>query len=160
MGTRRRRGRNSWGLGLVLLVLPLVGCAARENATRHGDSDGDTGAGAVSEGRDAVTGALRTRVDRDFTLIATAADLFRLERGRWPEALEELLVAPATDEGELPPYLLAPPGDPWTGLPYEFEPCEGGFRLISRGADGQPGGEGSAADIVKQFGTSVGGSVE
>lgn len=39
------------------------------------------------------------------------------------------------------------PTDPW-GTAYHYEIIEGRGRIISFGADGQPGGEGEAADVV------------
>lgn len=129
-----------------LIVLLLLGCSSPTRDPAGGAAgEGGSGRGAP------VLEALRQRVERDFLIISTAAELFRIETGRWPDTLDELTSGPTTDEGELPPYLLSAPVDPWTGSAYEWETTDSGFRLISRGADGQIGGDGGAADIVREF---------
>jgi len=84
---------------------------------------------------------------------ASSLDLFYLDAGRYPTTSEGL-VALAQRPGGIDtwngPYLRtgAVPNDPW-GHPYVYRsPGEHGpYDLVSYGADGQQGGEGTAADI-------------
>lgn len=81
-----------------------------------------------------------------------ALDQYRLDVGRYPsteQGLQALLVSPG-DARWAGPYLKkAVPADPW-GKPYQYrQPGEHGeFDLYSFGPDGQPGGDGEAADIT------------
>lgn len=80
-----------------------------------------------------------------------ALDQYRLDVGYYPST-EQGLQALQTSPGDARwagPYLKkAVPLDPW-GKPYQYrQPGEHGeFDLFSFGRDGQPGGEGEAADI-------------
>jgi len=86
---------------------------------------------------------------------ATALDLFQLDVGRYPvtqEGLDALIERPGNTTRWNGPYLRADavPLDPWDRA-YRYEAPGGGgkpYRLMSLGADGQPGGEGEDADIV------------
>lgn len=81
-----------------------------------------------------------------------ALDQYRLDVGRYPtteQGLQALMAAPADAPRWGGPYLKkAVPADPW-GKPYQYrQPGEHGeYDILSLGADGQPGGEGPAADI-------------
>ncbi len=81
-----------------------------------------------------------------------ALDQYRLDVGRYPateQGLQALMAAPAGERRWAGPYLKrAVPDDPW-GQPYQYRnPGEHGeYDIVSLGADGQPGGEGTAADI-------------
>jgi general secretion pathway protein G len=82
-----------------------------------------------------------------------ALDQYRLDTGHYPTAdqgLGALNAKPANETKWDGPYLKkAVPPDPW-GNPYLYKiPGEHGseFDLYSYGKDGQPGGEGEAADI-------------
>jgi general secretion pathway protein G len=81
-----------------------------------------------------------------------ALDQYRLDVGRYPsteQGLQALNAAPAGEGRWAGPYLQkAVPADPW-GQPYQYrQPGEHGeYDLLSWGADGKPGGEGTAADI-------------
>jgi general secretion pathway protein G len=82
-----------------------------------------------------------------------ALDQYRLDTGHYPtsdEGLAALNAKPANETKWDGPYLKkAVPPDPW-GNPYIYKiPGEHGseFDLYSYGKDGQPGGEGEAADI-------------
>lgn len=88
------------------------------------------------------------------TNLAASVDLYRLDMGRLPSTeagLRVLVERPADDPNWLGPYLAreALPLDPW-GREYVLESdAEGGqFRIVSYGSDGQPGGAGSATDII------------
>ncbi|KAF0675837.1 type II secretion system major pseudopilin GspG [Profundibacterium mesophilum] len=93
----------------------------------------------------------------DIRTIASALELYRLDNRTYPttaQGLEALAERP-TSPPEPPNwvsggYLQQVPLDPW-GAPYAYRsPGEsgGGFDLVSLGADGAPGGEGSASDII------------
>jgi general secretion pathway protein G len=91
-------------------------------------------------------------------MLGAALDGYRLDNGRYPttgQGLAALWSAPVQDPR--PPSWRGPylrkdvPLDPW-GRPYVYrspgEQNPGGYDLVSLGADGQPGGEGEAADVV------------
>jgi general secretion pathway protein G len=81
-----------------------------------------------------------------------ALDQYRLDVGHYPtteQGLQALQTSPG-DARWAGPYLKkAVPPDPW-GKPYQYrQPGEHGeIDLYSFGPDGQPGGEGEAADIT------------
>ena len=74
------------------------------------------------------------------------------EKGSYPateQGLAVLVTRPSNESRWQGPYLAKmPPSDPW-GRPYVYKyPGERAeFDLLSFGKDGQPGGEGEAADI-------------
>ena len=80
-------------------------------------------------------------------------DQFRLDTGHYPsmtDGLAALVTRPPSEAKWDGPYLKKEvPQDPW-GKPYVYRmPGEHGeYDLISYGKDGQPGGEGEAADIT------------
>ena len=77
---------------------------------------------------------------------------YRLDVGAYPateQGLAALINRPSNESRWQGPYLSKmPPSDPW-GRPYIYKyPGERAeFDLLSYGKDGQPGGEGEAADI-------------
>ena len=79
-------------------------------------------------------------------------ELFKLDVGRYPtteEGLEALVKKPGSANGWTGPYLKGGvPTDPW-GHPYRYANPgpNGGIDILSRGADGAPGGEGENADV-------------
>lgn len=81
-----------------------------------------------------------------------AADLFKLDVGRYPnnqEGLEGLVSRPASAAGWSGPYLRSGlPRDPW-GNQYQYRsPGERSeIDIYSLGADGAPGGDGENADV-------------
>lgn len=78
---------------------------------------------------------------------------YRLDVGSYPtteQGLAALITSPNNEPRWLGPYLSkAPPPDPW-GRPYlyKYPGDQQEFDLLSLGRDGQPGGEGEAADIT------------
>lgn len=80
-------------------------------------------------------------------------DQYRLDVGRYPsseQGLQALMTAPGGESRWQGPYLRkAVPADPW-GNPYRYRhPGEHGeYDIFSYGADGQPGGDGTNADIT------------
>ena len=90
--------------------------------------------------------------------LQTAVQLYRTEQGRTPtqeQGLEALVSKPVTDpvpqqypaEGYLESRKM--PKDPWNNDFIYLVPGRGGevFEIISYGSDGEPGGEGDAADL-------------
>lgn len=78
---------------------------------------------------------------------------YRLDVGSYPateQGLTALVTRPNNEARWQGPYLSKlPPADPW-GRPYAYKyPGDRAeFDLLSYGKDGQPGGEGEAADIT------------
>jgi len=82
--------------------------------------------------------------------ITAAIDLYRLETGRYPRRLEELV----TNPGDVPrwkgPYLRKRSlmQDPWHNeMQFQQPGQHGAYDLYSYGADGRPGGTGNDAEI-------------
>jgi general secretion pathway protein G len=100
--------------------------------------------------------AKRAKAASDIATMSGLLQQFRLDTDRFPtteEGLEALRIQPPNVDNWKGPYTQRPiPVDPW-GNEYVYEyPGPGGedtFLLMSYGADGQPGGEGTAADIVE-----------
>ena len=84
-----------------------------------------------------------------------ALDQYRLDTGRYPTnelGLKALVERPTDEPKWAGPYLRKDvPLDPW-GKPYVYRmPGEkGDYDLLSLGKDGQPGGNGEAADIANR----------
>ncbi|GAB4212405.1 MAG: type II secretion system major pseudopilin GspG [Rhodoferax sp.] len=82
-------------------------------------------------------------------------ELFKLDVGRFPtsaEGLDALVNKPASAAGWNGPYLKGGvPVDPW-GKPYSYTSpaANGGFEIVTLGADGVAGGTGENADIRNQ----------
>lgn len=93
--------------------------------------------------------ATRAQIDA----LGKALDQYRLDTGHYPtteQGLAALVTRPADEPKWEGPYLKKNvPLDPWDN-PYVFtSPGEhGDYDLLSYGKDGQPGGEGEAADIT------------
>lgn len=90
---------------------------------------------------------------QDVAAIMQALKLYRLDNQRYPsteQGLQALVTRPTA--GPAAPnwkaYLDKMPLDPW-GKPYQYlnPGLKGEIDVFSLGADGQPGGEGAAADI-------------
>lgn len=101
--------------------------------------------------------ARATVAQTDIRAIGSALELYRLDNRTYPTtsqglgALAERPVAPPEPSNWVEGgYLDAVPQDPW-GNPYVYlsPGSDGaGFDLVSLGADGQIGGEGTNADIA------------
>ncbi|OGV64579.1 MAG: type II secretion system protein GspG [Lentisphaerae bacterium RIFOXYC12_FULL_60_16] len=103
--------------------------------------------------------ARRTAAETQIRIFRQALQLYRMEQGMIPttrQGLEALCRKPDVDplparypaEG----YLESPvvPKDPW-GNPYAYRspgPEGAIFEVISYGSDGEPGGDGEAADMT------------
>ncbi len=82
--------------------------------------------------------------------ISSVVELYRLETGRYPEELIDLVEQPQGMERWQGPYLRKRSQllDPWGNELVMKVPGEkGAFDIVSYGGDGQPGGEGDGADI-------------
>lgn len=82
--------------------------------------------------------------------VANAIQLYKLEVGRYPESLEDLLNRPSGVDNWNGPYLQkkALLLDPWGHeFTYTVPGQHGRFDLISLGSDGTAGGTEDAADI-------------
>ena len=82
-----------------------------------------------------------------------ALDQYRLDVGRYPGSEQGLAALNAQPAGEARwqgPYLRkSVPNDPWgRAYVYQSPGTHGEYDLSSLGKDGQPGGDGEAADIV------------
>ena len=91
----------------------------------------------------------------DIAVIMQQLKLYRLDNAAYPstdQGLGALTVKPTTNplpaNWKVGGYLERLPNDPW-GRPYQYlnPGLKGEIDVYSLGADGQPGGEGSNADI-------------
>ncbi len=96
-----------------------------------------------------------TRAAADVEAIEQALAMFKLDNGYYPsteQGLEALVAKP--DTGRIPKkypergYLKNVPVDPWENRYVYLSPgVHDDIDIISYGADGEPGGDGSNADI-------------
>lgn len=76
------------------------------------------------------------KVEHDLNVLKGVVEQIKSEKGSYPATISDLQ-----------PYLTEyPPLDSW-GNAYVYEVRESGYRLLSLGADGKPGGTGEAQDI-------------
>jgi general secretion pathway protein G len=134
----RRRAATGFTLIELMVVLVIIGVLAALIVPN-----------VLDRADDARVTAARTDVNN----LMQALKLYRLDNQRYPSAeqgLEALVRRPTT--GPIPPnwkpYVEKLPNDPW-GRPYQYlnPGVRGEIDVFSFGADGQPGGEGTAADI-------------
>ncbi len=96
-----------------------------------------------------VDKAQQSTTQAQISLLSTACDTFRLDMGRFPENMDELINKVDSKKWEGPYLPKAVPKDPW-GNAYEYK-CPGDnnrdYDIISYGADGTSGGDGTNADI-------------
>lgn len=169
---RSNRAPLSWGLLtaglLVLLVGALAGCSSPEREAKVAleaalmDSDqtsaelrrdlvrivngwpGTEAAGRAQrelESMDALDAAAARgqslRAWDTVRRVANAAERYRLRHGKFPRSADALI----------PRYLERSVDDPW-GNPVLYERTSAGYRVVSYGADGVPGGADEAADLL------------
>ena len=92
-------------------------------------------------------GAMRDVAMSQISALEVALDTYRLDLGRYPSDLEDLISDNGRDLSWNGPYLRRGlPLDPWNNN-YVYEGDGRSFTLISFGADGQQGGEGDDSDI-------------
>ena len=92
-----------------------------------------------------------TKAKQDIRALESALNLYKLDNFVYPttdQGLEALVTKPAgtPEPKNWKRYMDRLPKDPW-GEPYQYLETDGAVQIISRGADGQPGGEGVNTDI-------------
>ena len=94
---------------------------------------------------DANVNAAKIQIDN----ISNTIGLYRMETGKYPEALSELVTKPADSPRWKGPYLKESLlKDPWHNeIQYAYPGEHGKFDVYSYGSDGTPGGDGNDADI-------------
>jgi len=104
----------------------------------------------VGRTTDAKIGAAKS----DIATLSSLLQQYRLDNDKYPtteEGLQALVVQPADAPHWKGPYTTKQiPQDPW-GNPYVYQspgPDGQDFLITSYGSDGQPGGDGDAADIT------------
>ena len=137
-GAPRRRSRASgFTLLELLVVIVIIGLLAGYVGPKY---FGQIGKSEVK--------VARAQIDA----FEKAIDAYRLDVGRYPsteQGLAALVTRPANEPKWQGPYLRKDvPPDPW-GKPYIYKMpgVRADYDIISLGKDGQPGGEGEAADI-------------
>lgn len=140
--TLRRRAQRGFTLieiMIVVVILGVLGALVLPNIMGRPDQ------------------AKATAARTDIKSIATALEVYRLDNGHYPSTTQGLQALVQRPNGLPQPrnwsvqgYLKALPQDPW-GTPYQYlnpgQRSTYGFELYSLGADGQPGGDGLAAEI-------------
>lgn len=137
---RHTRARTQQGFTLLelLVVMVIIGLLASYVGPRYFSQVGKS-----------EVKTTRAQIDA----LEKALDQYRLDTGHYPtteQGLSALITAPANEPRWDGPYLKKTvPPDPW-GNPYVYkQPGDHGeYDLLSYGNDGQPGGNGEAADIV------------
>jgi general secretion pathway protein G len=130
--------RNAFSLLELLVVIVILGILAAFVAPNL------IGAGERAK-RDLVCSQMSN--------VAQALKMFKLDNGSYPdteEGLQALLSNP--DEEKYPnysthPYVEKMPKDSWRNTFTYLKTDDGGFELVSFGADRKEGGSGEAADI-------------
>jgi len=139
-GPQGHRGSRGFTLIEVMVVVVILGILAAVVVPRIMDRPDE---------------ARIVKAKNDLRVLKSALDLYKLDNFQYPttdQGLEALVALP-----DVPPeprnwkdggYLERLPRDPW-GNPYQYlQPGQyGTLDIYSLGADGQPGGEGSDADI-------------
>ena len=123
----------------ILVVLVLIGIVM-----------GIVGSNFIGRGEKAKADAARIEIGQ----IGQALDLYKLETGRYPsssEGLQALIAQPAGATNWNGPYWKKStiPKDPW-GNDYRYTSPgqKGAYDILSLGADGKEGGEGTNKDIT------------
>jgi len=135
---RPRQGQRGFTLMELLLVLVIVGLLAAV-----------VGPTLYQRIQPAKETAARAQMEN----FSMALDSFLIDMGRYPSTQEGLAVlrikpAGAADQWHGPYLKKDLPADPW-GHPYHYRAPgrNGGYEIVSYGADGREGGEADNADI-------------
>lgn len=136
----QRRGFTLIEVMVVITVIAIMATLVAPNVFQH-----------VGTAKDATA---RAQIE----MLGAALDAYRLDNGRYPttqQGLVALVSAPPAEprpRNWTGPYLRKDlPLDPWDNAYLYESPGQrhpNGFDLMSYGSDGQPGGEGDAADIT------------
>jgi len=139
MNTKRPLAQRGMTLIEILVVLVLIGIVL-----------GIVGGNFIGRGEKAKADAARIEIGQ----IGQALDLYKLETGRYPsssEGLQALIAQPAGATNWNGPYWKKStiPKDPW-GNDYRYTSPgqKGAYDILSLGADGKEGGEGTNKDIT------------
>ena len=126
-----QRGFTLVELLLVLVILALIG--------------GLVLPGIIGKAEGAKVKAASSQIDR----LSMAVESYYLDTGKTPESLEELINESGGVAGWNGPYVKQSSlKDPWgREYVYQYPGDHGDFDIYSYGADGQPGGEDTNADI-------------
>ena len=137
-GISRPQSQSGFTLIEIVLVVMLIGVVVAFAASRI------------------LGGGDRAKVGLAKAQIQTTADKieqYKMDVGRYPAALEDLVKAPTGSSGWLGPYAKEIElKDPW-GQPMEYKvpgENERAFSLLSHGRDGKPGGSSVDADIASE----------
>ena len=123
----------------ILVVLVLIGIVM-----------GIVGGNFIQRGEKAKRDAAKIEIGQ----IGQTLDLFKLEVGRYPtsqEGLQALITPPAGVSNWNGPYWkrATVPKDPWgNDYVYTFPGQHGAYDIMSYGADGKEGGDGSDKDVT------------
>ncbi len=127
--TRSMRGFTIIELLIVMAILGMLAVMVAPNLFNQADS------------------ARRDAALSQISSLGNALDAHRLDVGRYPDSLDGLVENRSNRAAWNGPYLRGNvPRDPW-GNAYQYSTDGRSFELYSYGADGQPGGEGSDAEI-------------
>ena len=138
MKTTRRKSERGVTLIEMLVVITIIGLIS-----------GLVAVNVIRQGENAKRQIAKTQM----STFINALGIYKLDTGVYPptsQGLQALRVNPGDLANWAGPYMPKDvPMDPW-GRPYEYKyPGEHGDEpdIISLGADGQPGGDGTNADI-------------
>jgi len=140
MNARPPRERSAAGFTLIeiLVVITILGILAALVVPRL--------VGRTDEAR-------AVAAKQDIAAIMQALKLYRLDNGRYPtneQGLQALVTRPQTQPvpNNWKQYLDKLPTDPWKNVYLYLNPgLHGEIDVFTLGADGQPGGTGSDADL-------------
>jgi len=139
MNTKLSLAQRGMTLIEILVVLVLIGIVM-----------GILGGNFIGRGEKAKADAARIEIGQ----IGQSLDLYKLETGRYPsssEGLQALIASPAGATNWNGPYWKKStiPKDPW-GNDYRYTSPgqKGAYDIVSLGADGKEGGEGTNKDIT------------
>lgn len=140
MNARLPRERSAAGFTLIeiLVVITILGILAALVVPRL--------VGRTDEAR-------AVAAKQDIAAIMQALKLYRLDNGRYPtseQGLQALVTRPQTQPvpNNWKQYLDKLPTDPWKNVYLYLNPgLHGEIDVFTLGADGQPGGTGSDADL-------------
>lgn len=137
-GRRRQRGFTLIEIMVVVVILGILGTFAVYNIIDNPDK------------------ARVTKAQHDIRTLESALELYRLDNFVYPTTQQGLRALVERPTGSPEPrnwktggYMKSLPKDPW-GNDYQYlgpEDAGGRIQILSLGADGQVGGDGTAADI-------------